>query len=158
MYDFDLHDPFALADERTGLYYLYNANYYQYRTAEHAHGKSVLLYVSPDLKHFSEPRSVFDVGNVPDGAWYDDCDSPWAPEVHEWQGRYWMFVTLHGKLASPTHPKTGPSWYVRDGKVGHRRSGARRVRDALWSHRISFDCVVCSLVMVGSFALVARRP
>ena len=60
MHDFSLHDPFMLADRRTGLYYLYNANYFQYRSAEHGFGKSVVLYTSPDLKHFSEPVSVFD--------------------------------------------------------------------------------------------------
>ena len=53
MHDFSLHDPFMLADRRTGLYCLYNANYFQYRSAEHGFGKSVVLYTSPDLKHFS---------------------------------------------------------------------------------------------------------
>ena len=46
MHDFSLHDPFMLADRRTGLYYLYNANYFQYRSAKHGFGKSVVLYTS----------------------------------------------------------------------------------------------------------------
>ena len=121
MHDFSLHDPFMLADRRTGLYYLYNANYFQYRSAKHGFGKSVVLYTSPDLKHFSEPVSVFDVIDRPVGAWYDDCDSPWAPEVHEWQGRYWMFVTLHARRDKPVRPEAGPDWYRRDRTVGEKR-------------------------------------
>ena len=121
MHDFSLHDPFLLADGRTGMYYLYNANYYQYQSAEHGFGKSVVMYTSPDLKHFSKPVSVFDVVDRPADAWYDDCDSPWAPEVHEWRGRYWMFVTLHARRDTPAHPDAGPAWYRRDSTFGERR-------------------------------------
>lgn len=81
----------------------------------------MVLYTSPDLKHFSEPVSVFDVIDRPVGAWYDDCDSPWAPEVHEWQGRYWMFVTLHARRDKPVRPEAGPDWYRRDRTVGEKR-------------------------------------
>ena len=121
MHDFDLHDPFILADADSGRYYLYNANYYQYRSADHGDGRSVVMYESPDLVHFSEPRDVFDLNDLPDGAWYDDSDSPWAPEVHEWKGRYWMFLTLHTALDQPDKPRRGPDWYMRDGEIRHRR-------------------------------------
>ncbi|MCH9276884.1 family 43 glycosylhydrolase [Bifidobacterium amazonense] len=129
MHDFSLHDPFVLADQASGLYYLYNANYYQYRDAAHGFGKSVVLYVSPDLKRFSEPVDVFDLNDVPAGAWYDDCDSPWAPEVHEWHGRYWMFVTLHAERTDAAYPSGGPQWY-RSHELRHRRGVFVAVADS----------------------------
>ncbi|KFI52666.1 family 43 glycosylhydrolase [Bifidobacterium biavatii] len=137
MHDFSLHDPFVLADQASGLYYLYNANYYQYRDAAHGHGKSVVVYVSPDLKHFSEPVDVFDLNNVPAGAWYDDSDSPWAPEVYARDGRYWMFVTLHAERTTPEPPHAGPDWYVRDHGMMHRRGVFVAVADSpLGSFRV----------------------
>lgn len=129
MHDFSLHDPFVLADQSTGLYYLYNANYFQYPQAEHGFGKSVVMYVSPDLVHFSEPRNVFDLTGLPEGAWYDDSDSPWAPEVHEWQGRYWMLVTVHARRGDPARPSEGPDWYRSEASLTSRRAVVAAVSD-----------------------------
>lgn len=129
MHDVPLHDPFVLADTRSGMYYLYNANYYQYRTPEFGDGVSVVMYASPDLVHFSEPRNVLDVTTAPDGAWYDDCDSPWAPEVHEWRGRYWMLVTLHGRRRESAAPTGGPAWYREGHRLRERRGMFAAVAD-----------------------------
>lgn len=121
MHDFDLHDPFVLSDVHGGQYYVYNANYFQYRTPAHGGGKSIVMYSSTDLRSFSEPKNVFDLSHIPLGAWYDDSDSPWAPEVHQWHGRYWMFMTLHAAREQGVHPAAGPEWYVRNGMNHHRR-------------------------------------
>ena len=129
MHDFSLHDPYILADTNSGLYYLYNANYFQYRSAEYGYGKSVVMYVSPDLIHFSEPRNVFDLTTIAQGSWFDDCDSPWAPEVHEWHGRYWMFMTLHAKRENTSHPTAGPQWY-RGKELTERRGMFAAVADS----------------------------
>lgn len=128
MHDFGLHDPYVLADRRTGLYYLYNANYRQYPGPEHGCGTSVVMYASPDLVRFSKPRDVFDLDEIPEDAWYDRSDSPWAPEVHEWNGRYWMLMTLHARR-EPVAPTGGPAWYRSGRPLTARRGMVAAVAD-----------------------------
>lgn len=111
MHDFHLHDPFVLADADRKVYCLYNANYFDYRDVSHGWGRSVELYMSPDLVHFSRPRAVFDLENLSERVWFDDSDCPWAPEVHEYRGCYWMFVTLHSRRQPAIHPVDGSEWY-----------------------------------------------
>lgn len=122
MDEFSLHDPCVLADKRTGMYYLYNANYGQYASSDFGNGRCVVMYSSPDLVHFSEPVNVFDGNTVADTAWYDNSDSPWAPEVHEWRGKYWMFVTMHAKRHDGARPANGPAWF-RDRNLLDARRG-----------------------------------
>lgn len=79
--DFGCSDPFIHVDEADEQYYLYCT------------GGSVR--VSSDL------REWHDVGNVwgprPEGAWY--TGGSWAPEVHEYDGRYYVIITMHNTSA-----------------------------------------------------------
>ena len=85
-----IRDPFILTDPEAGLYYLYA------RTAfETSVGSippvpvGVQVYLSRDLVNWSEPRVVL---TLPDSSWARD--KVWAPEVHPFEDRYYMFVTL----------------------------------------------------------------
>jgi len=66
----------------------------------------VVTYKSKDLREWEGPYVVF---TVPDGVWADPQHGTWAPEVHYYKGRYYLFVTLHNndrKLEdSPLIPK-----------------------------------------------------
>ena len=87
--DFFVHDPFILAHQETKTYYLYNA-----AGARQLGGQrgGVVAYKSKDLLHWDGPYPVFE---VPDGLWADPREGVWAPEVHLYRGKYYLFATLH---------------------------------------------------------------
>ncbi len=91
--DLAVHDPFILADKATRTYYLYGG----YRVTEPSlQGKAtaagVKAYTSKDLIHWEEPRIVYQM----DGSfWADRNASPWAPEVHAYRGKFYLFTTFH---------------------------------------------------------------
>lgn len=83
------HDPFIVADQATSTYYLYTGG------GPRLHGMDrygVLLYKSTDLTSWKGPYVVY---TIPDGIWADPQHGAWAPEVHAYKGRYYLFVTLH---------------------------------------------------------------
>lgn len=89
--DIPVHDPFVFADSRSGTYYLYSGAAPRLNGVDR-HG--VLVYKSTDLEEWEGPYGVF---AVPDGVWADPQHGAWAPEVHEYRGRYYLLVTLHNE-------------------------------------------------------------
>ncbi|WP_419871945.1 glycoside hydrolase family 43 protein [Candidatus Pristimantibacillus sp. PTI5] len=87
--DIPAHDPFVLADNRTGVYYLYTGGAPRLNGMERY---GVITYKSTNLSEWEGPYVVF---TVPDGVWAHPQHGAWAPEVHEYNGRYYLFVTLH---------------------------------------------------------------
>lgn len=77
-------DPFIVADKATRTYYLYRSS----TTPEGLGG--VEVFRSKDLKEWRGPERVFTVpaDNFLTG-------SVWAPEVHEYKGRWYLFATLN---------------------------------------------------------------
>ncbi|MGA7414191.1 MAG: glycoside hydrolase family 43 protein [Bryobacteraceae bacterium] len=102
--DFYAHDPFILADPATKTYYLYTAIGARQSLDGHS---GVVAYKSTDLKSWDGPHLVF---SVPDDIWANPADGAWAPEVHRYRGKLYLFVTLHNNdrlLDEPvavTHP------------------------------------------------------
>jgi len=82
--DFWAHDPFVLPHRPESTYYLYT-------TAREE--PAVLAYRSSDLEGWDEEPVV--VFRVPEDAWAAATEAPWAPEVHEHRGRFYLFTTLH---------------------------------------------------------------
>lgn len=103
----DLHDPFIVTDADSKTYWLFTKN-----TASASGQKAlgVMAYRSRDLKHWTKPELVFQLHA---GIWANDgC---WAPEVHRWRGRWYLFVTVHNEslpLAEPS-PVQGQKTYRR---------------------------------------------
>jgi hypothetical protein len=64
-----------------------------------AHG--TLYYTSKDLATWEGPRIAF---VAPESSWADPRVGAWAPEVHEYQGKYWLFTTLHNRRRSWRRP------------------------------------------------------
>lgn len=97
--DFRAHDPFILADAKSQTYYLYTSITSGALPREQA---GVVAYTSKDLKTWHGPKVVFE---VPKDGWANPAHGAWAPEVHLYNGKYYLFVTLHNRdkaLASPS--------------------------------------------------------
>lgn len=102
--EIQLHDPWMLADRTTRTYYLYSAASPRI-TGQGRTG--TLYYTSKDLATWEGPRIAF---VVPESSWADPRVGAWAPEVHEFQGKYWLFTTLHNpKQRLTTTDSTRPN-------------------------------------------------
>lgn len=122
--DIHIRDPFVLPHEESGFYYLYcNQNPFGKR--------GIYAYKSWDLKTWEGPAPVF---YAPEDYWGQR--DFWAPEVHAYQGRYYMFVTFSPAGEGPRGtailmaegpegpftphsegPVTPPDWYALDGTL-----------------------------------------
>lgn len=119
-----LHDPWIVADRDSGTYYLFTRNE-PGMTGDRRVG--IMVYTSRDLKNWQKPRLVF---ALPPDVWAND--GGWAPEVHRWKGRWYLFSTFFNEAdklpaAGPRHPVRrstllavadridGPYAFVREG-------------------------------------------
>jgi hypothetical protein len=115
-----LHDPFIVADARTKTYHLFTSN------IPEASGDArvgTMVYTSRDLRRWTRPKLAF---TLPDGIW--GVAGAWAPEVHRWKGKYYLFTTLHNE--SLKLPPTGRRTPYRRGTilaVSDRLDGPYRV-------------------------------
>lgn len=87
-----VRDPFIYADARTSTYYLYGATRLESDRPNGRHG--VKVYRSRDLKTWEGPKLAYE---VPSGSWADCAHGVWAPEMHPYKGKYYLFATF-------THP------------------------------------------------------
>ena len=100
--DFGLHDPWILAHQDSKTYYLYTAG----RVTQNGQNRSgVVTYKSKDLETWEGPQTVF---AVPDGLWANPAHGAWAPEVHSYRGKYYLFVTLHNNDKLIDQPEERP--------------------------------------------------
>ncbi len=93
-HDIHIRDPFILAED--GKYYLFGTRFNGEVGTFPQVSEGTDVYVSHDLKEFSEPKAIF---RRDESFW--GTHFFWAPEVHKYRGRYYMFVTV----ASSTRPK-----------------------------------------------------
>lgn len=84
--DIHIRDPFILIFENK--YYMYGA---PGKNAWDGQG-GFLCYVSNDLEEWSEPIKCF---TPPENFWADT--NFWAPEVHYYNGRFYMFASFYRK-------------------------------------------------------------
>lgn len=80
-----IRDPFILTDRKENCYYMYGTT--ALVPGSIAAGSSFTVYKSRDLEHFEEGRVVFDASTCNFWGAYDF----WAPEVHVWNGKYYLF-------------------------------------------------------------------
>lgn len=86
-----LHDPWIVADKTTKTYHLFTRNEVA-MTGDKRLG--TMVYTSRDLKHWSKPKLAF---VLPDTVWAKA--GSWAPEVHAWKGKWYLFTTFHDSAA-----------------------------------------------------------
>jgi hypothetical protein len=87
--DMPVHDPWILADEERKTYYLYSS---ARRNDNGTNRAGTLTYKSKNLRDWDGPYIVF---LVPDGMWANPREGAWAPEVHHYNGKFYLFTTLH---------------------------------------------------------------
>ena len=95
--DIQIRDPYVLVDGET--YYLYGSTD---KNIWYGPGVGFDTYKSSDLETWEGPYPAF---RRPEGFWSEG--SFWAPEVHPYEGRWYMFATF-----------TGPKQGERDGYRG----------------------------------------
>ena len=81
--DINIRDPFVLVHD--GKYYLYGTR----GATCWGPATGFDVYVSEDLENWSEPIVCFEN----DGTFWADRNY-WAPEVHEYQGKFYMFASF----------------------------------------------------------------
>lgn len=89
--DIRVRDPFIYADARTKTYYLYA----QSENRDNSGYKGVEAYASKDLANWLPPQTVMSLPND------TDVMMVWAPEVHEYEGAFYLFVTLTRRTTLP---------------------------------------------------------
>ena len=80
-----IRDPFILTDRENGCYYMYGTTALQNSTL--AAKNTFSVYKTYDLENYEEPKVIFDGSAI--GFWADR--DFWAPEVHKYNGRYYLF-------------------------------------------------------------------
>jgi hypothetical protein len=106
-----LHDPFIVADPATQTYYLFTSDD---AAMTGSRRPGTMVYTSSDLKNWTRPRTVF---SLPDGIWAEA--GAWAPEVHRWKDRWYLFTTVHNEARPLPRSATiaGPRPTYRRGTV-----------------------------------------
>lgn len=91
-----LHDPYILAHDASRTYYLYTSNR---PNVSGTPGVGTMVYKSKDLLNWEKAKAVF---IVPETSFARQ--GGWAPEVHEYKGRYYLFTTLHNEQTTLAEP------------------------------------------------------
>lgn len=131
--EINIRDPFVL--EEDGIFYLYGTRADNFGT--NTGGFDV--YTSRDLENWSQPKECFNSKK------YNlNCGVNWAPEVHKYKGKYYMFATftngndkeLRGTHALKSNSPMGPfvpcshgsltpeEWSALDGTLYIDKNGA----------------------------------
>ena len=99
--DIRVRDPFIYADKATAIYYLY-------AQAENRKGsghQGVEIYASTNLTDWTVPRPVLTLPAA------QKVTMVWAPEMHAYNGAYYLFVTLtFHTTVTDTKPVTDRDW------------------------------------------------
>ena len=86
--DINIRDPFILPDN--GVYYLYGSR--SHDPAQRYCQTGFDVYTSTDLENWSQPKAIFEC--TPE--FWGERDF-WAPEVHRYQGKYYLFATFNSE-------------------------------------------------------------
>lgn len=81
--DINIRDPFVLVKD--GKYYLYGTRAKDFGIATGGFD----VYVGTDLENWSDPVQIFDSAKF-----NLNSSSNWAPEIHEYNGKYYIFATF----------------------------------------------------------------
>ena len=113
--DINIRDPFILPDREKGIYYMYRTS-----TSTGADGKErggVEVFKSKDLKKWEGPVKVF---TVAEDNWIKG--RVWAPEVHRYNGKYYLFATLNSDIEWKGATEGWPPYTHRATQIFHSDS------------------------------------
>ena len=113
--DIYIRDPFIVPDAQKGIYYMYASSSQKGRNGQTLGG--VTVYKSKDLKTWEGPKQVF---TVPEDNWI--TGTVWAPEVHRYNGRYYLFATLNSDIEWKKRQEGWPAFTFRGTQIFHADS------------------------------------
>lgn len=108
--DIYIRDPYIVPVKETKTYYLYRT-----ASATSSKGKTiggVEVFTSKDLKTWHGPKRVF---TVPEDNWITGV--VWAPEVHRYKGKYYLFATLNSDIKWKKSKKDWPDYTFRGTQI-----------------------------------------
>ena len=108
--DIYIRDPYILPDAQKGIYYIYATSSQEGQDGQSIGG--VAVYKSKDMKTWEGPKQVF---TVPEDNWITGM--VWAPEVHRYNGRYYLFATLNSDIEWKKKEPGGPSFTFRGTQI-----------------------------------------
>ncbi len=111
----NIRDPFILADAKTKTYYMYRSSSVKGKNGETIGG--VEVFKSKDLKNWESSSRVF---TVPENNWI--TGAVWAPEVHVYKGKYYLFATLNSTIQWKKRQDGWPSYTFRGTQIFHADS------------------------------------
>ena len=124
--DIRIRDPYIYVDSKSKKYYMYaQMDNRLGGRADDSKPKGVEVYVSEDLKYWEQPTTAL---LLPNEFWARNM--VWAPEMHKYKNKYYMFVTLtssekheHMKKPElsdnwPPFNKRGTQIFVSDSPLG----------------------------------------
>lgn len=111
--DIRIRDPFVVTDRANGRYLLVSSCFQKpYRDGFGFLGKGVQIYESKDLKTFSKPMQIL---QTPE---WMHSGQVWAPEMHEWKGRWYVLATINYTKREPGVMDRGTWTFVADSPMG----------------------------------------
>jgi len=108
----DLHvrDPYILADQQDRSYILYKSA--PVKDKQGADASGVVAYRSKDLEYWEGPYVVY---ATPADNWIKGA--VWAPEVHPYRGKYYLFATLNSDIEWKAQREDFPKYTFRGTQV-----------------------------------------
>ena len=113
--DIYIRDPFIVPDAQESTYYMYASSSQKGQSGQMLGG--VAVYKSKDLKTWEGPKQVF---TVPEDNWI--TGAVWAPEVHRYNGRYYLFATLNSDMEWKKQQEGWPKYTFRGTQIFHAAS------------------------------------
>lgn len=108
--DIYIRDPFILADSASGNYYMYCSKSVTGNAGQSLGG--VAVYKSKDLKNWDGPIQVC---AVPEDNWI--TGAVWAPEVHKYNGKYYLFATINTDIVWKAQKEGWPPYTYRGTQI-----------------------------------------
>lgn len=108
--DLHIRDPFIFADKETETYFIYKA--FSTKGAEGELTFGVEAYKSKNLELWEGPFTVY---SHPKDNWISGAI--WAPEVHFYKGKYYLFTTLNSDIEWKKKLENWPSYTFRGTQI-----------------------------------------
>ncbi|WP_240894456.1 glycoside hydrolase family 43 protein [Parapedobacter sp. SGR-10] len=113
--DLNIRDPYIVADKQSQTYFLYKAA--KVKNDQGKFSSGVVTYKSKDLETWEGPYTVF---VTPPDNWIRGVI--WAPEVHHYKGRYYLFATLNSSIPWKKNQEGWPEYNFRGTQIFHADS------------------------------------